>query len=680
MKYLNVALYLAGVVTIGVVCNVLASNPLLRWRIDATKTRSYSLSEQTAALLEGLEGDWTIALVLDPARIDEAVRRQVDEVLSRFAASPRISIVRIDPTDPRMLDRYEALLSRLQAIYRDRIDEFEAAIAAGSRAVGELGVFYQQQAGALASLRRELAPGDPAAADIDELLGVAALRLQQITQVESQVADSLAVDESRPLADHETARSVLLAVLSEWAAESHRVERMLAGWRDDESAPTTARTFAAARHDAWGETARALAAAADPLKHLEPLELGRIGRLLETGETAVVIGPGAAAVIPPQQLLPRLNVRERDGQVTFDQRFRGEQAIASAIRSLSSARMPRVILVHAGESLLKPRAQNIDFVGARTVLESSRFDLEEWIVDGSERPASDDRPAVWIVVPPPVAQRRSLAVSDEELALVRAASRLLAEGEAVLLNLCPAAGTRMGRADPWQAVVEPLGLEADTGRVVYEQVLDQQANPVTQRVLTVTAADGSHPIGRAMRGIQSSFDLPIAARPVPAPPAGVVHHVVAALEPSGERWLEQDWMVDPATLDEPQPDERLAEAAPLVVAVERFDPSRPRAQRVVVVGSGGWLLSYLADVVVSMGGERLALVSPGNYELLLASVAWLAGADELIAPSPVSRQVARLDGVTPPVRLRWRWLALAGIPGACMLAGVSVWAVRRRGS
>ena len=71
------------------------------------------------------------------------------------------------------------------------------------------------------------------------------------------------------------------------------------------------------------------------------------------------------------------------------------------------------------------------------------------------------------------------------------------------------------------------------------------------------------------------------------------------------------------------------------------------------------------------------LLNPGNYELLLASVAWLAGEDDLIAASPVSRQVARLEGLTPAVRTFWRWVAIAFLPAACLLAGVAVWMVRR---
>ena len=72
------------------------------------------------------------------------------------------------------------------------------------------------------------------------------------------------------------------------------------------------------------------------------------------------------------------------------------------------------------------------------------------------------------------------------------------------------------------------------------------------------------------------------------------------------------------------------------------------------------------------------LVNPGNYELLLASIAWLAGQDEMIAPSAVSQQVSRLDGITPAVRARWRWIAVVVMPGGCLMLGAVVWFIRRR--
>jgi hypothetical protein len=62
---------------------------------------------------------------------------------------------------------------------------------------------------------------------------------------------------------------------------------------------------------------------------------------------------------------------------------------------------------------------------------------------------------------------------------------------------------------------------------------------------------------------------------------------------------------------------------------------------------------------------------------MLAATAWLAGMDELIAPSPVSQQVARLDGVDDRVMATWALIAIIGAPLACLLLGGVVWLVRR---
>ena len=79
----NLAVYLAAILTIAVVVNAIAAHPSLRWRADATKTRAYSLSEQTLNLLEGIEGDWTIAVVITTDGVDRALLRQVEQVLDR---------------------------------------------------------------------------------------------------------------------------------------------------------------------------------------------------------------------------------------------------------------------------------------------------------------------------------------------------------------------------------------------------------------------------------------------------------------------------------------------------------------------------------------------------------------------------------------------------------------------
>jgi hypothetical protein len=659
-----------------VVAVSLKNEPVLRWRFDATKTRAYSLSDQTRHLLAELEGQWTIALVLDRGGMDPAVLRQVDEVLDRYReASEKLAVVQIDPTQPETLEQYEALLSKLRSIHRDRIDAFDDTLQEAAEAVDLFTVFLQQQSGRLVGLRQAVAEDDPGRGDLDQLLGVLALRVQQAQQVQTERQRALRVDESRAFPDYETARSILAAALAGWAQEQFRIGQMMQRWLADEALGQDLRAFASSErgeHERW---ARELAALADPLKHLPSLELGRVGRALEQGEAAIVVGPPGVAVIPSAQLVPRLQ-RESPG-VTFDQRFRGDQIISAAIRSVLVEHLPLVVFVHAQEdSMFLRRGQNIDLVGAAGVLNASRFDVAEWIVGQSDRPVGEPgQSVVWIIVPP--VARKELEPSASEQALVEAARQLLADGEAVMLNVHPSLLPKFGRPDPWGTVGERFGLAADTARVVFEQVRVSPDETSQERGQIVQDFPADHAIARAVHGQRTYLVLPVPIIQA-EPQAGVRQHVVVTIEPSADRWLEADWSRPRDRLDDAAPGPALEGPIPVVVAAEGPNAVTGRVQRFMLVGSGGWLLSYITDVATSVGGERVVLEFPGNYELLLASVAWLAEMDDLIAPSAVSQQVSRLDGVTAKMKWIWGSIVVGGVPVACLVLGVLVWGIRSR--
>ena len=86
--------------------------------------------------------------------------------------------------------------------------------------------------------------------------------------------------------------------------------------------------------------------------------------------------------------------------MTFDQRFRGEQAISAAIRSLLVEHMPMVVFVHAEpESMLRRRPQFVDVVGVANMLEASRLTVSQWSVGLGKRPVPQaGQPVVWVVV------------------------------------------------------------------------------------------------------------------------------------------------------------------------------------------------------------------------------------------------------------------------------------------
>lgn len=680
--WLNLSVFLLSVAVIAVSANVVAQGGSLRARFDATKTRAYSLSEQTRLMLNELEGDWAIALVMTEAQTDRTTRKQIDEVLARFTkASPRVSLMRIDPTDPRTLSEYETLLAQLRLRYRELVDRYDASLNAGVALFRDAVGLAEQQAAQIEWMVQQLVSSVDGAAQEQALAAVAPLMQQarslsllaeQGEEILEAVAKSRQFDDSSPIPDYDAARSILARALATAANELDDMSEETRRWLARADLPRDMRDQTEAVRSSSIAMAQRLVGAADPLTHLPPLELASIGRRLATGDAAVVLSPKRAAVIPADQLFPKSNFKATaTGDIAFDQRFRGEQLISAAMRSLLVDRMPLVVFVHAEErSLLRPHERQADLVGVTSVLRASRFGVREWIVGQMEKPTGESgQPVVYIVLPP--SQRQGFEPSRQERALIASVERLIAEGEAVMLNVYPSAIARFNQVDPWATLAEPFGVRVDTARVIYESVRTGTNETQIQQGVALQEFGSTHPIGRAVNGQQAYFSLPLRIE------AGGHHHVLAAVPPSAARWLESNWSLDTRSLPEPQPEQRLGNPAPIAVATERNHPDLARVgvpmQRAIIVGSGGWLLSFIADLVVGLGGDRVALVNPGNAEFLLASVAWLAGMDQLIAQTAAGQEVSRLRDVSDAASLLWRLLLIGGVPGACLFLGAVVW-------
>jgi hypothetical protein len=674
----NLLLFLAALLAIALSANYFAHRPDLRIQFDATKTRAYSLSEQTVRLLSDLEGQWTIALIVVEDATEAAVRRQIDEVLKRYQQAGRnISIVRVDPTDPGTLVEYENILARLRMLEADRIEAYEQALDAGEDAFAALQLFAQQQAAQIEQALTQTTPDDPRRVEIQQRLGLLDLLAREGGQVLEAVSGARGISDAQPIPDYETARSILAEALSQWGDELYDMARIYDQWRQVGDGGSVLALWAASVLDDYERMSRRLAAAADPLAQLPPLEMARIGRQLAGGEAAVVIGPDRAAVIPSAQLFPKMNLRAvGESAVAFEARFGGEQVISAAIRSLLVEQMPMVVFVHnEASSMLRSNAQNADVLGVATLLDRNRFTVREWSVGNTERPVGEaGQPVVWVVVPP--ARRQGLQPDQSELALMRAADRLIAEGETVMLNVNPSRLPRYGQPDPWQSVAEPFNLRPDTGSAIFEAVTvgDGEAYEPGQ---VVRRFETDHPICGAAHGQQAYFPLSVALEVVD-PARTQVHHVpIALVQPKPRRWLETDWAGKLTGPGEVVIGEPFDDPLPIMIAAERADPIESGVQRFVLVGSAAWLRTYVADALTPIGAGRAALSNPGNQELMLASVEWLAGMDELIAPSPVSQQVARLDGLEGSAAVLWRLITVLGPPVGVLLLGVIVWLVRR---
>ena len=488
----------------------------------------------------------------------------------------------------------------------------------------------------------------------------------QGSRIVQEIEGAIRVGPDHPLPDWAAARLILQQVLSQWSLECGSLARLLDG--RDAGLP------ALCRSQAFAVQAARLASRSEALATLPPLPTADLGVHLLEGEAAVVIGPSGGRIIPVNQLLPATFTSTSTGAVSFDQRFRGEQLIASAIRSLSDDRLPRVVFVHEEEgSVLKGGRADVDVAGTASMLRASGFSVQEWRPSDGGSPAEwTDGPTAWVILPP--MRRGGARVGAEERALLAAAGSLHASGQPVMLNLFPSVAPAAGQPDPWAALSQQIGVRADTGRVLLRDRSAGDIKAAPEQSMELTDFRAAHPVARALHG--QSLVLPLA---VPLDAEGEDQLVLGGIPPAADLWVAPDWrpLVSADArlrrrLPEFDPDSVPSSSTPVVVAV-----APPGGSRSLVVGSGSWMRTGVADAAADAGGARVALVHPGNHELMVAGAAWLAGMDDRIARGALSQEVARLGGISPVARRGWGWVLIGGLPALSLVGGLITW-IRRR--
>lgn len=631
--------------------NNLSLNNHLRFRIDATGTRSYTLSDQTSRLLQELQAPWKIVVLIDAYQASKPVLRQVDEVLRRYEkGSPFINVQRINPSDPDSIEAYDALLRDLVELYGDELKTAEFAIKEGVYQFSML-ITFASSTSAWAESLTELQVTSEEQDTLRALVAALSLLGSEGHLIVDEVDKAMRVNEGQPLPQISFARDILVAASGQWAQELAEVALWLSQGRSESIA-----AFCSKEAIQFELMAAKLAEVDERLRRLGALELGQLASQLTLGEGAIILSPQRATMIPSSVLFPK-NF-SRTNSIAIDQRFRGEQIISSAMRSLQSDVLPTVVFVHTeATSLLGQRPNNIDVRAVKGLLESSRFGVEEWIPTETPRPKFGDGPVVWIIIPP--TNRAGLEPSPREQTLLDAVYNLLADNQPIMLNIQPSLLPRYGHKDPWNTLASSFGVSIDSEHVLVERVAVGQNALEIQRGQMITNTNSEHIISRAVNGRQLYLPLPIALEGGES---------IITIQPSEDRWLDQQWEREIADIESKEP---LETEISIATAVENRNGGRT-----IVIGSGGWLLSWVADRAISLGGGQIAMVNPGNSELFLASVEWLAGLDGWIAAGPIGQQTTRVEGLSESMYLTWAVILVLGIP-ASLIGTVTIVTIRR---
>jgi len=634
--------------------NNVAMFDVARIRIDATGSRAYTLSEQTRNLLDSLENPWKIVVLLDDESVAQPLLRQVDEVLRRYKeGSEFVEVERINPADPNSIIQYESLLRDLLGIYSSELSLAEEGIATASESFTSL-MLFASSTSAWAEQVASLTVQSKEKGTLQALSSSLALLGSEGDLILHEVRKAMRVDASQPLPQLSLARDILVSATGQWSQELAEV-----AWWLSEGRSAEIKTVCANQVEDFEKISIELAQADDTLRRLGDLELGNLAKQLATGEGAIILSPTRASMIPASQIFPNSGFTQET--TAFDQRFRGEQIISSAMRSLQSSVQPTVVFVHAEKhSLLGYRENNVDLNAVKGLLETSQFKVEEWIPHNGPRPIPPEGPVVWVVIPP--SSRAGLSPSAREQSLLDATEGLFAGDESVLLNIQPSLLPRYGKVDPWSLLLKDIGVTADTEQVLVEQIAVGPNQLKVQRSQMIEDMHSDHIIARGVSGRQIFLPFPIQV---------TGGEPLILVEPTEDHWLDSKWEME--ALDSAG---KTSIHAPIQIAsaVEHHDGARA-----VVIGSGGWLLSWAADRAVSLGGNQVAMVNPGNSELLLASVEWLSGLDDWIAASPLGQQSSRVTGITQTAYVFWSVALVLGVPFLLVITSVVMLVRRNRG-
>ncbi|TVQ63497.1 MAG: hypothetical protein EA379_03680 [Phycisphaerales bacterium] len=662
-----------------------------RVRIDLTSMRDHSLSERTRAILAGLDTPCEIVVVVGAAAVGPRSRQIVGDLLDAFErANDNIAATWIDSSTQGGLEAFHDLTRRLAGSRAETVATHELAIGgaidAAQRAGADLAALAQRADG-----HRDALPVDDARREQMGVIG-AALRIRAeevgVHAAQAQERAAVRIGEIR-VPDAPAARRALAPALRSTAEDLATIANWLTqAARADGRDEATDGFLALAR--AVGEIRDASLVGVDTLDRLPPLDLLGVVRLLERDNAVLMLTPDNATGVHFASLFPATEAVEGAG-AQAEALFAGEELIATAIGALIDPHSPIVVLVHgADEPQLDefgaPRSpdaqQMLGSLFERMRLR--RHDVREWAANvTSDRPTLRDidpdgrRPVVWVVMPAGAAVQDGGAARARRVA---AALRSLIEGgESVLVSLEPSTLPRVGEPDPMAAPLLALGLEADSGRPLMQRI-NTERGVIVWPEFRLVRANAAHPLGAAIDSVGLFLAWPVAVRTVGA--EGVETFVVSQIDASDQVWGESQWLDFRAVpraqragvRNPPRPDagrDSTEGPWPVVVGAERFLEGAAAAQRVLVVGSHGWFMDQITRESQVVDG-REAPLHPANAELFDAGVAWLAGQDALIAPSPRARRIARIQGVTDEQLVPLRWALVLGLPVCVLLLGATI--------
>jgi hypothetical protein len=375
--------------------------------------------------------------------------------------------------------------------------------------------------------------------------------------------------------------------------------------------------------------------------------------------------------------------------------FVGEEQLTGALISIQLEPPPLVVFIRSNiglraVSVIGSEQQRIEGVYDEVAkrLLAMDFEVAEWPdpVNTDPPPLREGQRAVWVTMPyfrPDVNRSESLDNKNKDTVAAFLAERL-AKGDGAMVMLYANGDTapRLRDEAPPDTLVQLLGTFGVDAQLYQSAVQlqsedeDGQDQKYTNQFI-VNQWPNSPIVGDALNGINSFFTYPIPVALTPKPHVKQTPLVEVAAPVMHVQEAAADAKTGQFT---PAPDSE-RERVVIGTAVEKGDG------RLVTIGSATWAMDEvlsLAALPDGTVGPNLAdrpgarILYPGNSDLFVNSICWLAHEEALIAASPRTQDIRRIQPMSSGALKTTRILLWAGMPAVILVLGVGVGLMRRR--
>ena len=677
-------------------------------RVDTTVGGSYSLKPQTLNIISKNSQKITITSLYTRAKrsdvdnseakhaadVEEAQR--VQDLLEEYHSKGKnIEVEALDPVESST--KVDALIAEVTEKYGGEVNKYKKFIDERPKRYKEITDSADAESKLVVEIFKTTSqnPRDPSVAFFRQVYSV-------LKGVPDDFAIGKEIEDKLLSSKPPNYKAVIDAIKrqgGELSVKYTSIIKTMVEYKDDPRLPEPIRKYATDSLARYEKMKLAVDALSKDSENLGELKLDAIRESLAQENPILIRGEKEFKILEYSKVWRKDNQSASDEAVKIKKRFAGEQLISGAIRSLQNGdkKKLKVAIVRPGGGPLADPGMPFfrpegPFAAVADRLREYNFEVLEKDLSGqwamqqmqqgqmaAPEPTDEEiKDAVWVVLDLPSPQRNQF--QPPQTITPKVMEHINGGGSAIIVS--------QQNADNMSGLLNDWGIKLRTeSLIVHERVKAEgtdsdfietiKKNPVffeirdwgnagTGKQHAVTSAIGSLPgiffAGSPVsvtptKGIKATSILPI--------PGG--NESIKAWGETNLESTQKSPKFDPATdIDGPVFGGVIAE--------------KENAGRLIVIGS---LQMFISDVVnypdqASRQKGEMVIRFPGNGELFTNCIYWLHKQDEMIAISPASTEVSRINPMTSGTQRFWRvFVLLVGLPLLVVIFGVFVFLSRQ---